>query len=87
MIAPASLADWALLGGSLAFLGGCAAIGYRWILRDSEDARAAADKERSSRGRRPRFRVPARRKIRLARLPRVSAAARRRIRPRTRTRS
>jgi len=39
MITPTSLADWMLLGGSLATLTALAVVGHRWTLR--EEARSA----------------------------------------------
>jgi hypothetical protein len=39
MITPTSIADWMLLGGSLATLTALALVGHRWTLR--EEARSA----------------------------------------------
>lgn len=36
MITPASVADWAMLGGLMGSLSGLSALGFRWILREAE---------------------------------------------------
>jgi hypothetical protein len=36
MITPASIADWAILGGLMGSLSGFAALGFWWILREAE---------------------------------------------------
>jgi hypothetical protein len=36
MIAPASIADWAMLGGLTGALGGFAVLGNRWLLNEAE---------------------------------------------------
>jgi hypothetical protein len=43
MITPASVSDWTLMGGLLASLGGLAAIGHRWMLREPAEERRDAE--------------------------------------------
>jgi hypothetical protein len=45
MITAASVSDWAMMGTLVVSLGGFAAIGHRWMLREAAEERVVAERE------------------------------------------